>query len=636
MGKRFLSKLPVILVTCLVTYHLLLATVAISERGYLPTFLNHSAYDYIVELARYLDGYIPIDADLADADQAYHEIIDGRRGAAIPWSSPGAMWHELTRGWLRGLWYSDEYKNKIPLPTFLSALAHKISGGSILAVALSPQLFFALMLLSVYGIGRRYGGPWTGVAAAAIASGYPGIYLLARTHHDVLATGAMATAAICLLSYSRGFTRLWICALAGIAAFISTIAFECVSGAALVGMVVAGPFAMEYVQLIGRARARTREALWGMAGLALFLAPTCLLYNWTRLSILENQLQNALGGADGIFPPGPQVPEFLHEYVTYVAYLFWIAAEHLQPVMTLWLIIGAVMIWHAPRGGRLAVALFVLVPLVALCVVPKKASHYIMPILPGFALMTALGLRGIRSIKLRRWAIGLATASGLMMPLYTSLPLHFREVIEGDRLSSLKKIADMVSIQLELVDSQNIRQQILPLAIAGRELVAHDLARNHQKAGPRRVAMFGRSRLNTERIRYVVELSHPRMFVIDFLSYATKRRTRWRMLNELKPEQFDYLIFLKEDVGSSALRPLPVDYWDPVQSRDGWSDLISTSDTTVIRKEDMALSSEGNKSRNERRQWEVLFRRWAKQLLDRRWKRIDTSAGPIYQAEDAG
>jgi len=412
LGKRLLSQLPVMLMACLVVYHLLLATVAISERGFLPTRLMHSAYDYIVEIARYLDGYIPMETDLVDTNQTFREIIDGRRGAGIQWSNPRALWKELTQGWLRGLWYSDEYLNIIPLPTFLSALAHKLSGGSILAVALSPQLFLALMLLSVYGIGRRFGGPWTGVAAATIASGYPGIYLLARTHHDVLATGAMAATVICLLAYSRGFTRLWICTLAGIAAFISTITYESVSGAMLVGMVVSGPFAVEYARLIGRARARSKEALWGMAGLALFLAPTCLLFNWDRLSIFDVQVQAALGSADSLLSISPQVPESLRESVPYVAYLFWIAAEHLQPVMTLWLIVGAVLIWRSPRGGRLVVVWWVLVPLMVLSVTPKKASHYILPLLPGFALMTALGLRGIRSIKGRRWAIGLAASDG--------------------------------------------------------------------------------------------------------------------------------------------------------------------------------------------------------------------------------
>ena len=64
----------------------------------------------------------------------------------------------------------------------------------------------------------------------------------------------------------------------------------------LVGMVVAGPFAIEYARLNGRARVRSQDALWGMAGLALFLAPTCLTFKWERLGIFRGMVEGAVGG----------------------------------------------------------------------------------------------------------------------------------------------------------------------------------------------------------------------------------------------------------------------------------------------------------------------------------------------------
>jgi len=529
--------------------------------------------------------------------------------------------------------------SKLPLPFFLPAVVHKVSGGSILATTLTPQLFVALLLLSVYGIGRRAGGPWIGLAAAVIASGYPGVYQLARTHHDSLATSAMAAAVICLLLYSRGFTRLWICALAGIAAYISTLVSEGVSGSLLIGLIVAGPFAMEYVRLIGRCRARRVDVLWGLLGLALFLAPVCLLYNWSRIHDFIAYGQSSWAEVSSYARVGSHVPGFLQGIVAFFAYFFRIAFEILQPMMTLWLVAGAVLLWRAPRGERLAVALSVALPLVLQSVMPKKAYQYILPICPGLALVTALGLRGIKSHKLRRWAIGLAAACGLMMPLfYTLIPPYYRDLVDLDQISPLIKKTVQIW-DLPLSDKRgggpSHRTEAVPVGIAGRELVAHDRQNNPHAAGPRRVAVFGEFTYPIEGLRYVVELSHPEMFVLDFLNPDMKRRTRWLMLDALKAKQFDYLIFIGNDP-AEGLRAFPPDDWDPLKSRTDLSSIVQVGDDPQIWTDEIILKIMDGQSPSGQAKWNARFRRFTKNLLQRRWKRVDLSVGPIYQAVEQG
>ena len=625
LGLRIPDWLPNVLIVCLVAFHIMLATDDLAKRGFYPTAIHHDGYWEVINFSRYLDGFVPFGIDLDDATTESRQFIDGKRGPDIQWSDPRALWHVLTQGWLRGLWASDDYPTEVPLAYLLPAVVHKVSGGSLLATALTPQLFLAVMLFSVYGIGRRAGGPWIGVAAAVIAGGYPGVYLLARTHHHSLATGAMAAALICLLAYSRGFTRLWICALAGITAYVSTLVPESMAFVGLIGLIVAGPFAMEFVRLIRRSRSRPVDAIWGMIGLALFLAPACHLVDLTRFNTFINSGQNFLADMTANARIGSHVPESLHGILPFFAYFFNLSFDVGRPMMTLWLVAGAVLLWRAPRGERLSVALSVAVPLVLLSVMPKKGSWYITPLCPGFALITALGLRGLRSLKLRRWAMGLAVACGLLLPVLLALvPREYRShAIMEEFWDQLKSTVQINSQQLGDDGGQpyvSHRTRVLPLAVACHELVAYDLRNNHGATRPRRVTIMGGTSHIIDGLRYIVELSHPEMFIVDLFTDMVTPDLRWQVLAELKADQFDYVMFIGglED----NLRAFPLDDWDPLQWR---SDFGPKPDEVV-----------GDWTRSDQIKWNAGLRRFAKDLRKRRWKRIDLSVGPIYQAVNEG
>ena len=163
------------------------------------------------------------------------------------------------------------------------------------------------------------------------------------------------------------------------------------------------------------------------------------------------------------------------------------------------------------------------------------------------------------------------------------------------------------------------RSEVLPIAIAGRELVDYDLQNNPRAAGPHRVAVFGGYTHMIEGLRYVVELAHPKMFVIDLLHPGMTLRTKRRMLAQVKADQFDYLIFTGNEP-TSGLQAFPPDGWDPLQSR-----------TDV----DFRMKVEGQ-SLSEQEKWNARFRRFSKDLLERRWKRVDLSVGPIYRAIEKG
>ena len=611
---------------CLVALHMLLAVDDLTRRGCYPRPIHHSPHLEVLNLTHYLDGYVPALIEVDGPWRALQRLLDGTRGPAIEWSNPRILWRELTRGWLRGVWDNDDYMTAFPLSFLLPAVVYKVTGGSVLAVGLAPQIFLALVLFSVYGIGRRVGGPWLGLVAAVIAGGYPGVYQLARGHHESLATGAMAAAVFCLLLYSRGFTRLGVCALAGVAAFLSTLVAESVSGTMLIGLIVIAPFCIEYLRLIGRSRRRAVEGLRGIAGLALFLAPPFLLFNWNRLIVFIGQSQDSFSDAGAFARVGSHVPESLHGIVVFLSYFFRISFFTLQPVMTLWLVVGAVLLWRAPRGERLSVLISVALPLVLLSIMPKKGAWYITPLCPGFALITALGLHGLRSPKRRRWAMGLAAACGLVMPLqHALLPRHVKDKLDLVNIwPHIKKTVwiNGVAFGDEAYGPRlDHRAMELPVAVAARELVAHDLKNNPGAVGPRRVVALGGETRLQRGFRYLAELHHPDMFVIDLFNDFIPTDQRQRLLSRMTADKFDYMLFMERGL-EARLKEMPEGHWDALKSR---VDFVLMPRTIFLN---------DNWSFSDQKKWNTGLRRFAKALLERRWKRIDLSVGPIYQAVD--
>lgn len=602
-----------VLLGLLIVLHVGLAARYHTSRGHFPGQLIHAAYSVVIDQARFLDGYAAVSPSTEDGQDAM-TIFDGSRETEPLLSDSSALREALTHGWLRGLWRSEGYWNEPSLSFFLPALLHALSGHRIEAAVLTPQLFLALTLLSVYGIGRRAGGPWTGLAAAAIASGYPGIVELAYTHHDSMATGAMAIAVVCLLQYSDGFTRLWASALGGIALFVSSCVGESVAGFMLVCLIVAGPLLVEWIRFALRIRGGWRRVLRAVAGQALFAAPLVLWFDGGRIGYFRTREGEAWGEMSARATIGSHVPEFLDGPLGLLAYFFEITFDFVQPLMTLWLIAGAVLLYRAPRGGRVAMMLSVAVPLVLLSVMPKKASWYILPILPSLAVLTALGLRGWRTGRMRTRMLGAAAACGIATALFYSLaPPAWHSRLDADRISpSIKSTVNVCGLsggfnwqRMAVADPMADR-----IVTVGPDLVALDRARAPHARETRLVAVYGAFSYPIEGLRYVLELSEPELFVIDFINPLIKPETRMRMLDQMGDAHFEYLIILNERGG---LRPLPPDNWDPLLSRMDW------------------MNGQSLTPQPER---DTILRDQARSLLHRPWERVELSAGPAYVAVD--
>lgn len=594
---------PGFLLALLVLFHVLVGAVHHAEREYFPAFLVHSGYTLVVDQTRMLQGHTALNP-ANEYNQGFKTLFVGQRELERRWwLHPRVLWKEVRSGRLQGLWHSTGYWNEISLNFFAPAVVHELTGGSLAAVALTPQLFLAILLISVFCIGRRAGGPWTGLAAAAIASGYSGLYSLVWTHHDSLATAAMITALVYLILRSDGFSRLGTCAWGGLVAALATRVGESVATTTLVGMAAAGPFVLEMVRLVRRSYRRPRGTARGLAGVALFLLPATLLFEWHRLAVMRGMTEHSWNEIGIRAQVGPAVPHHLAGLASDLAYLFSFASDLVQPVMTAWLLLGLATLWRAPRGDRLALILVAAVPLVVMSPIPKKATSYIIPLLPALALITALGLRGWRSPTHRRALLGLAAACGIAMPLFQTLtPNAFLDIVVRNPVSLAIERAVLVSAIEGFETSASSAKADNGLVASGaHELVEHDRRTAGDDPGPRLVAAIGSETYIVEGFRYIVELSQPELFVVDLLHPGISPNVQDRMLAGTEGTAFDYLVILHD----SRLTVRPTGPWDITTWR---MDAVLPRTVETLARLEHTLS----------------------ELCQRDWERVDLPSGVVY------
>lgn len=126
------------------------------------------------------------------------------------------MFHQVT-----SLAYYEILRESVNLHTLFSALTwsdyypplvhltvtgfYKLFGVSMDVAALSNSLWLVALLLAVYGIGKRLGGPWVGLLSAFVVSTFPIIFAMSRYLYIDYALTAMVAVNVYLLLRSERF-----------------------------------------------------------------------------------------------------------------------------------------------------------------------------------------------------------------------------------------------------------------------------------------------------------------------------------------------------------------------------------------------------------------------------------------------
>jgi len=415
---------------------LILALVASVNAGYLekhpfPAYSSHHTWRLVPRITHHLAGY-----DHYRPSQQGPTFLGGGGSfyplpthEPIPWTSPTGLWDELRQdGRLYQLWgyCPTGFFACLPHAFVVPAAVANLAPGRRRLVAMVPTFYFLALLVGLYGIGSEVGGRATGVAAAAIAAGYPGLFGFARWPEGYVPAAALSVLMVWCLLRSRGLTRWRPLVVFAVLAWTAIRNGEGFSEGVGAGLAVSGPFLVELLRGPWEAL-RQRRLPWRWAvGVAIVAGALLTTTDWywvqdaleqTFLGFTEHVHGGSWEGGEWSAPDASWSPSGLGVYPLFVY------QDYLRPLMVGWLLVGAILLlvrW--PRHG-VTLLLWLVVPLVAYTSMARKAIWYPLPILPPLAVITAVGLSRVPWRRVRATALGLAALSGLFQLLAFSPPV---------------------------------------------------------------------------------------------------------------------------------------------------------------------------------------------------------------------
>jgi len=323
---------------------------------------------------------------------------------------------DLGGGGLGELLWRDYYP---PLLSLVGAGTLALGARSADALAASNLLWLGLLIVSVYALGRRMGGPWVGVLAAALVCLYPSIYGNLRHHEPNLALAALVAAAIWALDASRNLTRT-----GPALGFAAAVAAGLLADRLSMAPLVAVPLVAAVGAGLWRPGPAGRAGVAWRAGLvAVLIGAACGTYYLNFFTLHAGELTGQLAGeidAQGVRTEqrSPLSPAYWLYYL-----LAWFDMQ-MGTVLALAAVAGlvvAVVRAREPAEARSRLVLITLLGGLALfTLLGKKQPYYTLPLLPAAALLSAHALVRLRPDGLRWAVVGGLLALGLLQWSATS------------------------------------------------------------------------------------------------------------------------------------------------------------------------------------------------------------------------
>ena len=323
--------------------------------------------------------------------------------------------------WLRGmgqLWSSNA-SGELPDLLSLSGI-----GGWVLlgrtpdAMIITVLVYLLLTQLALFELGRRLGSAWAGVLAALMLGVVPHATTMARSWSPEVPQMMFLGAALLALVVSRSFTRL-LPTLAWVVLAIAGLSFSAMStNNILFGLSLVGMTAGAWVRGLTTARGplgdpplmRWRVAATGLGAVALTVLGAWRLH--FRNSPTDYYTSEAIDTGYGLGA------SWLSQFSD-GAYLRWIAAEGMGPVLAITALVGSSL--YAWRGRARAELLgLLLIPLLVLSAIPKKNPYYIAQLYPVLCLITALGFHRVAAIHPRLRRVGPALLAAVIATAWFS------------------------------------------------------------------------------------------------------------------------------------------------------------------------------------------------------------------------
>lgn len=538
------SSRPKQVLTLILLLHLWLAVRQLVWRVGFPPRTNHFGFKNILELRRLLEGYVP----------TWPLVHPGRTTHFYPrlepteWTNPLAVVTELTTGKLRPLFQNHGdviYWVEIPHPFFLATLWGTITDWTLWAIPLVFTAYFLLLLVSVYGVVKSVSDEWTGVAAAAVAGGFPVLFGFGRFIHDTLPVAALCTFMVWMALSSDGLRRWRRCVAFGIAGWTMLRSGESFYGSVLGMLVILGPVLIEVGHALRAGFSRDR-----LIGLALMAGIPVATFDWWWFGPAVHYLGDEDPFGDLMMAPmiASWVDASRHQSLKYGAYLVTLMNDLVRPWMMIWVGLGLAFLWRSDARRKWALALMFVIPFACLSWMTRKSNWYIVPVAPGLAIIATIGLRGLPG-RLGRGAVAAAGLAGVLSVLFYSVaPDTMRRAVPqwADRpYRNLVIMREVELVPLKMYAGKSI--------ISGAEEVVRTLDRIQPVDGEQRqLALFCEDQFWAWAFKYVVEMRRPDVHVVSLIHINLLEH----YAAELDAQDFDYLVHLG-DHGVESWTPEP-------------------------------------------------------------------------------
>jgi len=325
------------------------------------------------------------------------KVFDLLKQHTFPWLTDifnynfSFRWHGILVGYLTAPFY------------FISGL-NQDSG-----VMVSSSIFFTILMLSIYGVGKVLFDRRVGLLAAFLVSMYPLVFNHMRTYMLDLPLTSMVVLAIFLLLKSDGFTNKKY-----------SLFFAIASGLGLLikfnfALFILGPLTLTLYKIF---RKVGFKQVWRNIAAAIFIV---ILISFRFYGLKFWEVANRIYGCSWFyaasFYPGYSPASILQRCLAMgTDYLFFFLKDcfnsSVSPVLFILFIFGVFS--NKRQRGILFTWLVLPLLLLAFFFYYPDQSRYFMPVFPALALISSAGIMSLKSIKLRRVFVILAVVLGCL------------------------------------------------------------------------------------------------------------------------------------------------------------------------------------------------------------------------------
>jgi len=504
-----------------------------------PPHSSHDGFSLVPQLQKLATGRVPDDPAMGMFEGTWFP----------PETEPPAVtgwrpWAARLLGNVRPHTWVDS-----PHPLALASAVTVALPGRPLVPAWVITGYFLVLLLALYLIGSRVRSRRVGLLAATLGAGCPGLFGMSRYVETHLPVVVMATVVVALLLHLDQLRRWGLCLLLSVVAWSLTRTGEAAGEVIIGGLLVAGPG----LWVLWQSRGVGALKVW-LVGLTALVLPFLLLADLAFLKSCMESVTRAFADpsvqTDVVEKGGP-----LGSVWTWrLSYLILLGTDYLAPLLSLFLPLagwGLVRVWKAGElRQRGVLVLWLLVPLVALSWMQRKAGWYGIGLIPPVVLLMAIGLDGLA--RWRRVAVGGAVLVALVQLVLGSL---LPQDAVPDALARVRQPIPVHDWRLRRVDL--LRPVDTPEA---QKLVAHAdalvawLDAHHPPNGDLiSVAAIVRGSGPDYPLRYRVSLSRPDVDIVNL----TDPRAREIGYRGFLPGDFVALIYVAD--GFAAWPPPEAD-----------------------------------------------------------------------------